>query len=466
MKILFYLIAALLISKMTVSQTFYAEHQRDYTTEENILNSKYTNDSTYFWLGNTFGQSWFNNKIYRVEDFNNQGNVLTANDYEYDTIGMYWYKQRTYESQYFQTGFRKLWVSKIFDQSQNIWLIADSLYFNQDGNPQITWYKQWEPSEFRFTGGQRSTYIYDENGRLHVQFNQLWDTLAQSWLKAYYEQHYYYQNNLDSVKLTKIWDNSAGQYINSLLIHYLYNGQQALTEELVQSFSGGNWINYQRTEVSYTDFGKEDEIVEYVWLESVNQWFEHKKTVFLYNGQQLLTTKTDYQWDGAEWFNTRLVSYDYNQEGLIEERLDQYWSFAFDEWANASRTIYTYDENQNRKVYSYFTWITFSNEWRNEYREEKFWSFFESSNVFRPDVPQLNIYPNPATDAIAYVFSGRSDIYGKAEIFVYDQSGKFVKKIENEGHSGMLSIAGFKPGNYLIVYNLAGHTGSTILIKK
>jgi len=464
-KLLYFIFIGLFFCSSASSQNF----QLDLSEINSVSideNGKYIIDSTSFSIGNTLGQSWFNHKIFRPESYNDRGDLLIAYDYEFDTINFFWYKQRFYEGQYYLDGLRRRWLSFVFDLPQGNWRMSDSIHFNQAGKPVTSWYKSWDPIKAKFVVGKRSSYFYDNNARLHIQYNQTLDTATQAWKRTNYELYYYTNRNLDSLKLVFAYNNASQQWLDSLKVSYLHNDNQLLTEEIRLVFDAGIWKNFQRWEYSYNQTGNLMLRNEYAWEDNTGQWISKNQSVYEYNDLQLLKTRTDFLWDGIEWLNRTRVSYQYNSDGLIAEVLNQYWSFGFGIWANASLSTYTYDENLNRKVFSFYTWNPMLEAWRNFYREENFWSFFESSSIDVKTFLSLNIYPNPSQGEMRYSFNTQNQNHGRVQFFFYDVAGRLAKTLETHGSSGTLNVSDLKSGTYTMIYTTAGETGSTLFIKK
>jgi len=203
----------------------------------------YVNDSTRYSLGNAFGQSWFNNQIYRVEQRNPAGNVLTASDYEYDTLGFFWYQQRRYQAQYINNTIRKFWLSSVYDKIGSQWLLADSIHFNSFGLPTIGWYKEWNPITQKFIDGKLSDYFYNDQGVIHLTFNQRYDSIHQGWLNDYYEVVYYNHFDLDSLRQYYSWSSAVNNWKDSLRITYTYNDKFFPKEEILETRAGNSWMN-------------------------------------------------------------------------------------------------------------------------------------------------------------------------------------------------------------------------------
>jgi len=309
----------------------------------------FVTDSTWYSLGNTFGQNWFKNRIYRVKQLNDAGNVLSASDYEYDTLGLFWYEQRRYEAHFVNNTTRTLWLSFVYNQQANTWHLADSIHFNSSGLPLRSWYKEWNPITHTFEGGRLSEFIYNEQDLLHLTYNKNLDTVSGQWRRASYEVIYYNKNALDSIRQISRWDSSQGIWIDSLRKSYTYNPRLFPEEEIDQLWIGNSWQNYKKWEYIYVD-NLIDEEYEYNWNDFSKGWEYKDFSDYSYNPNLTLEKRTDYFWDGYEWFNKTRKSYTYNAQSLPIEILNEFWSFGFNQWTKSSLNTYDYDNNGNRDI--------------------------------------------------------------------------------------------------------------------
>lgn len=424
-------------------------------------NGNYVTDSTYFYLGNIFGESWFNNKIYRVSQRNNAGNVLQAFDYEYDTLDFYWYPQRKYEGSFLNDTIRKLWLSWAKNKSTGSWMLADSIHFNINGSPNISWYKLWDQETGKFTEGKLSEFIYNEQGILHLTYNHIWDTIDGDWDRDNYEVVYYNQNDLDSLRQFYYWNGI--NWIQERRILFSYNPKLEPREEIHQFWEGNAWINLRKWEFIHKE-GRIDEVYEYDWQEVLEEWIYAEFSDYSYYPDALLEGITDYFWNGSEWLNATQKNYTYNEDQLTEEILTKVWSFSSETWNNVSLNSYIHDENGNREEFSFYTWNPDQEKWMNFYREKNFWNFFTSPSV--PEIGKLKfkIIPNPARDYIRIAPKPEIENAREKLLLVYSMDGRLLKTESLREFSRMIYIGSLPTGMYKVVLKTETGTFGTMLV--
>jgi hypothetical protein len=436
------------------------QEQNNYTGK-----SHYVTDSTWYLLGNTFGQNWFKNRIYRVQERNNAGNVLKASDYEYDTLGLYWFRQRQYEGQFISDTIRRLWLSYIYDQSNTVWRLADSIHFNIHGSPTISWYKIWDPVAHKFTGGKLSEFFYDEQGKLHLTFNHYYDTISANWKKNNHEIVYYNQHDLDSVRQYFSWNSAANEWTDSLRISFTYDNKLNPATQLNEINVGNTWINSKKWDYNFNN-GLLQEEYEYDWDEFAEDWEFKEFSEHEYNEYLLPETITDYLWDGFEWLNKTRKTYTYNPQQQITEILNEYWSFGFSQWASSSLSTYEYGSNGNRKFFTFLIWDEENDRWRNFYKEENFWSLFEPQSIGKINQTTFRVFPNPAGDKVEIILDRKIQGSKINHLHIYDNDGRLISSNVFSGDKTWVNVSAFSSGIYLFLISTNAGTGSEIVIKK
>ncbi len=425
----------------------------------------FVTDSTWYSLGNAVGQNWFKNRVYRVKQLNDAGNVLSASDYEYDTLGLFWYEQRRYEAHFVNNTTRTLWLSSVYDQQANSWRLADSIHFNSKGQPLRSWYKEWNPISHKFEGGRLFEFIYNDQNLLHLTYNKYLDTLSGLWQRAYYEVIYYNQNILDSIRQVYRWDATNGLWVDSLQKSYTYNSKLFPAEEIDQLWIGSTWQNYKKWEYIYED-DLLDEEYEYNWNDFIKGWEYKDFSDYYYYPNLTLEKITDYFWDGYEWYNKTRKTYTYNGQSQPVEILNEFWSFGFNQWSNSSLNNYDYDSNGNRNFFAFFQWDDYNLKWQNIYKEENFWSLFESQGFGDLAQFDFDVFPNPAIDIVQISLSRNTLNNSHVQLFIYSNEGRLELSKNLSETVENIDISFLPQGVYHFIIKTEKGIGGQVVIKR
>ncbi len=426
---------------------------------------QYLTDSTYYFLGNTFGESWFKNKVYRVTKRNDAGNVLQAFDHEYDTINLKWYQQRKYEGSFLNDTIRKVWLTWVKNTATGYWILSDSIHFNIHGSPTISWFKIWDPEQLKFVGGKLSEYIYNEQGVLHLTYNHVYDTIDESWQRENYEVVFYNRHNLDSLRQTFYWNGLA--WIKDQQRKYTYTPKLFLAEEFLETWNGVEWANEKKLEYVYSD-ELLDEVYDYNWQPDLGEWMYNKYSDYTYNPDETTYQVTVFFWNGSDWLNTTRKTYQYDPNQLLIEILNEFWSFASEIWKNVSLNTYTYHEpSGNRQQYSFFTWDTDLEQWINYYREHNFWTFYPYPSVPEIDQSTFEIFPNPSNGYFHLGFNNQQQLLQDGLLMIYTTNGRLIKTIQISHSQSTINATDLSPGFYqLVLRSKNGVSRKSLIISK
>ncbi len=441
------IIAILLMSFQGMAQ-FASEHTSRFPDTWLKQNKgQYLSDSSWYYLGNTFGQSWFKHKTYRVEERNKIGNVLMASDYVYDTLAFNWYEQVRYQGQFTNDSVSKLWLSSVFDKNTQAWLLADSIYFNTHGQPVKSWFKIWDEVQNDFVGGKLSEYFYDDQQRVHLIYNKQFDTISQNWLRYNYELYRYNQYHLDSIQEFFSWNGASNNWNDSLRISYSYDDKQNLKTRLHELWLGDSWANSQKWTYEYSS-GLLQKENKYQWNVGTTTWENKDYSEYQYTANALLQRRTNYLWDGSGWLNKTRKTYTYNNQQELTLILNEFWSFGYEQWTNLSQHNYDYDNNNNREVFTFRYWDEDNNRWKNSYQEKNFWSYFEAHGLNDPSPFSFSVYPNPASNLVKIDLDEGVEAHALNLLHIYNNNGALIKTTTFSGRSFSASLAGFPYGSY------------------
>lgn len=407
---------------------------------------KFLLDSTWIYLGNAYGEQWFNFERYRVTERDQYGNFVSSLTTTFDTSNMVWYDRVKYEASYYDSITPLIWLARIWDDKGSSWRMSDSVYYNTQGAPVISWYKVWNPFSFRFSRGKRVVYQYLGPGQYLQQNIQRFDTISGSWSPDAVKKYTYNQQELLSELLIEKYD-TTGNWADSLKINYTYNQENDLVEEIHQEFTGSFFLNYRKYTFSYSVPGKLREEYRYEWNNLNQSWKATTHLIYTYNENQQLAEILEKYWDDYEnrWIDKDKTSYTYNALGKRTEVLQQFYDPINQYWFFTSKYNYTYDDNGNRLEYIYRFWDEQNAEWLDIYKDENFWSFFEPYSIIDPEL-KINIYPNPVQNNLIIELSG----FEKRTCTIHSVDGKLVNKNILKNGINKLDFSGIVPGTYVL----------------
>jgi hypothetical protein len=430
--------------------------------ENNVGQAKFVNDSTHYFFGNAFGQEWFFGRNYRVDQRNNAGNATASAEYVYDTLSFEWYKQRRYEAQFSNDTLYRNWFSYVRRWPGDEWLLSDSITFDANGNPRISWLKVWDETEQKFVRGQRTETHYGQNQRPDEAWYQYYDTVSGNWIIDYYLQINYNQHGLDSLRTYRNWQAQQQQWKDSLRIITTYEENLHPDQIIHQLYENNTWINFQRYDYFFDANDRLSEMYQYAFDQAQQSWEYKYFTSYIYSTLQ--QERIQYLWDGSQWLNRSKVTTIYQQE-LPGEVYTYYWSYNTNRWANASLSVYEYDTAANRTFYTFYAWDDFHQKWRNFYKQQFFWSWFTPQAIVEPPAARFRIFPNPALSTISVQMDENAIDKKPVRLAVFDANGRQVLQQIGDGTHLQLDVSMLLPGHYLLMFPDNPWSGAVVLIK-
>lgn len=409
-------------------------------------NGKWVVDSTWFYLGNTFGQYWFNNEQYRVTGRDQYGNFKNSITRQFDTISLAWTDKSRNSADYYDSVTNQKWIAEIWDANGDRWVMSDSIFYNESGSPEISWYKIWSPVKFRFSGGKRIDYNYSETGQLLHENIQLFDTLGGNWKNGQIASYMYNPEGLVLQKLLITWDIS-GFWRDSLRVSYSYNGEKLLVETIHEiKNQSDQWENWWKWSYNYNSSGKIREEYQYGW-DGID-WKNKIFTLYTYDNLLLIQALRKI-WDENEltWIDKNRTTYSYNPNGQRTEVMGEYFDHFGNIWYRSYTYSYSYDEHGNRNGYLYRIWDELNGIWLNFYKDENYWSEFSPFSVNELNVLNVNIFPNPATGEINIQLD---ENITNGICYLTSCDGKILFTTSFSGNFINLSTQTIEPGIYLL----------------
>lgn len=279
---------------------------------------------------------------------------------------------------YSYDGFNDIWV-------QNT---TETYTYNNGGNKETSIIGTSFPS-----GNNQYRHIktYDVNNNIISDLKQTWNISMVQWEDASRDTYTYYSGTSNIKDITTY---SFDVEYNTFKVLYEYSGTD-ITKITFQDGSSGTLVNFQKYEYTYNLSGQPATEDDFEWNTSTNMWeLDERGTATYTSGLRELITE---QLNGSNWelFERYLTYYTISIE-KDNEHIQQYRSGS--NWVNSDRETSTYDANDNKTEYIFYSWI--SSAWEPYYKEEMNYSMAVplSTNLFKSE--DIKVYPNPATDFV------------------------------------------------------------------
>ena len=293
---------------------------------------------------------------------------------------------------------------------------------------------------------------YDENGLLIQNLDQDWDTIS-GWVDDYKEDYTYDENGNQLSERGYNWRSDSMVWEPYRFVEYKYDVKNQLI------LRKSNYWNYEK-----------------------QNWYASDSLIYEYDAGGNNVLKQDFYWDSyfAVWYPGSKYTYGYDiQNNLISEHY--YWyNNELETYSEQRKTVYSFDLSYKKEEvlmpfdrgaeslleldgggseYDYVkegmilsiieSELINGNKNLQETNRETF--YYSGTGMLRDDarltVPELQLYPNPASSTLYVTLGDETD--SRIDIKVFDLNGK-VLIIKDLSHNRSIDISSLKQGIFLI----------------
>jgi len=260
---------------------------------------------------------------------------------------------------------------------------------------------------------------------------------------------------------------------------FKYDRRNQLSESTYYTFHKNSWRKANKKEYIYN--GRVEEVVQYSWNSSDNDWQTHFKTKHVYDTFGNVKTTQIEKWDIkiGRCINFKKYEYAYNSEHKLLNSINSFWTLgnsldAKGKWVLDEKKANTY-ENENQLTQStFYKWSKTKEAWLDTHKKEYYqhnakgqagksalfyWNPTEKvwikgfKNTYNLSVKSalalvsndLKVYPNPTDDLITFdIEKGEKPI----RVQLFDMEGKEVLS-QILGVNGQIKVGHFSEAMYL-----------------
>ena len=334
---------------------------------DNVLIVKYKHEFTYDPKGNEMTNTRYdwdyeNNewiKMYRGEsEYDADGNLTLYTDYEWiDDDWVQYYKiEHTYEA-----GYEILWM--IYEWMDAWQSTAKGEYeYDAHGNETLYVESMWDGEEWMVMFKYKTEYEYDPSGNITVIVSYDW--MDDDWMAT--SKNVYEYNAVGNVTMSASygWDDDTNDWRGWEKYDYLYDDATDELTTLTAYFWEDNiWIESYKSEYEYDAAGNMTVSVSYYWEN--NAWLEADKYEYTFDLDYSITDliipsdvylnnkkleEKNYFWDGTDWVESRVTTYYWSEQEIIDAIPDIITSASLSIYPNPATTEIHVKRDSNERA--------------------------------------------------------------------------------------------------------------------
>jgi hypothetical protein len=378
----------------------YEKNFLSYTSNGSVAQSLYTqlNDVTHEWenltryvnvyypTGNmqtTTGQTWYPAGAIWVEimyyHYDYLGRMDTSVYMNYDRINNIFYSGSKWTYSFTASNMVAEAVYQTLDTAAFSWINNLRQEYTYDASNHLTVMiaQVWDTGLNDWVNNNKYEYTFDGSGFATGYIQYLWNTGAGTWEN--YKKAIYTNNasGMPTEKLYQLWDSVPDVWNNSERLTYQYNSynqQTQVLDELADTASL-TWSNYMKDTYSYFANHQPWEHYQYAWNPDTSVYMDVYYSLNDSTGLMLQYYSKFLDWLTYQYTGGYKYIYSYTPFNRPSEILQQLLDLGGYTWYDNSRTLYTYDGNENNTVEVDQIYDSGSDVWVNQFKRDHFYSF-------------------------------------------------------------------------------------------
>lgn len=298
--------------------------------------------------------------------YDNNHNILSCAEFEWDAEGSFWDKDFKDEFEYNINNSKTLSIRYNGDNSTNEWKYGGKVVYEYNAENLQT---------------QRNVYVWQSDAWVNSsKKTTIWNT------------------SYHSIDMWYIWDNSDNVWNPDSRLEWDRNAFGVTNYTYYTLYDEANefYEGYEKYEKSYDANGDLLNHIQYEWHESSQTWGLNWKHDYNYNVENNLTSDSSFHyssgWNLYTWsnytynadnqlsiclgfyvlpnLNDYKIEYIYMENGKLSFINKYKWDDANEIWINSSKVEYDYDSNENQILYLKQNWDNTNELWLNVEKEE------------------------------------------------------------------------------------------------
>lgn len=262
----------------------------------------------------------------------------------------------------------------------------------------FSWY-YWNTATEAWTGIQRLDSIFDDKGQLSMILKDSWNSETGQWRPGN-KMEWEYNDDGDLILYTLYsWNNETGEWkwnskTESTHFYKEDNSHSLISINYNYNHESGEWMLHHRNEQHYDANGNMT-LYNSSWPDTATNAWVFNTGSFLYeysfdeNGNQILSSY--YVWDNTsnDWKGQgNLIETTFDSNENITTQVIKKWDVSFNQWANDSKSEFSYNEEGKISGMIESEWDNADSLWLNSSKQEYIYDTYQ--NLFQFVVFQVD----------------------------------------------------------------------------
>ncbi len=350
------------------------------------------------------------------------------------------------------------WENDLWFSNQWMHFSTVNYTFNIDCLPSLAISQVLDFGSGTFVNSARLTTSYNGNNQVSETINELWNSDNNTWENDRRSTQAYDGNNLTEI-IHYLWIDTNWQLdyriVNS------YDGNNLPQESLIENrdLNTATWIPVSKQEFTYNTIPLLEIVLASLWDAVNDVWINDGRSTFVYDTNNLLSTKTFEDWENNDWVIDHQEVYSFDSNDFLIEVLVSEW--------NTTTMVYDLDrrESYTNNSQGYYTELIRENyllgTWANSTRDRRTYPNCYTLRIEKELAERFSVYPIP-TEAILNITSNT----GNSEALLLDINGRLIETYTLSSGKHSIDLSHLPSGIYLLKISKDAHTITKKIIKR
>lgn len=229
--------------------------------------------------------------------------------------------------------------------SEDGWVFDKKFFVKKNGNGNVIKSVEYRTQDGDWLPIVMLTYSYDDNGNESEKATYNWDNVDNEWNLSWRYEYSYNENSRIKEKIS--YQGVTGSESDTIFSKdvYEYSDFDSLKTQITYTHDGDSYVKDEKDEYAYNDMNQKTSVITWQWSVALDSWQWDTKVTFNYNDENLLEEKEELTWDLAnfEWIPySDKYSYAYNSSGQRTQEINYVWESADQEYRHDSKYEWGY----------------------------------------------------------------------------------------------------------------------------
>jgi len=269
------------------------------------------------------GDKWVNTtKV--TNTFDSNGNIIKESNEMWDNVAKVWDKLAVTSHTLNANSTINYSITETWNEDLGSWEQMQKMVYTYDASKKVLTMKMQMFFGVDWMDLGLTTNTYNANGQLTTVLDQNFDFMTMGMINSTQTSHTYNSDGTENQSISQSWNALTSSWENTMRTTNAYISGKKLSSLIIENFTGGIWVNFMKSLMTYNGDGSVKESLSQDWNSSSGTWVdEGKGTYTLYpDGSVNQMLMTEWKADQSKWENQSRITYTYRTTSINQQGTD------------------------------------------------------------------------------------------------------------------------------------------------